>query len=92
MIITIRNQFKQSTFRYIAIFIVIVLGAGMISIPALLKNEGGAAAWAINVNREKVSYQEFAREIAEQSEFIAQIRAQYGQYADLLMQAIIGLI
>ena len=87
MIITIRNQFKQSTFRYIAIFIVIVLGAGMISIPALLRNEGGAATWAVKVNREKVSYQEFAREIAEQSEFIAQIRAQYGQYADLLMQA-----
>jgi hypothetical protein len=87
MIITIRNQIKQSMFRYIAFFIVIVLGAGMISIPALLKNEGGASAWALKVNREKVSYQDFAREIAEQSELIAQIRAQYGQYADLLMQA-----
>jgi hypothetical protein len=87
MIITIRNQFKQSTFRYIAIFIVVVLGAGMVSIPSLLRNEGGAASWALKVNGEKVSYKEFAQEIAEQSQFLAQIRAQYGQYADLLMQA-----
>lgn len=87
MIITIRNQFKQTTFRYIAMFIVIVLGAGMISIPALLKDAGGASGWAIKVNREKVSYKDFAREIAEQSEFLAQIRAQYGQYADFLLQA-----
>lgn len=87
MIITIRNQFKQSTFRYIAIFIVFVMGLGMVSIPSLLRNEGGAATWAIKVNGEKVSYQEFAQEIAEQSQFLAQIRAQYGQYADLLMQA-----
>ena len=43
MIITIRNQFKQSTFRYIAIFIVIVMGVGMVSIPSLLRHEGGAA-------------------------------------------------
>ena len=41
----------------------------------------------MQVNGEKVSYHEFAQELAEQSEFLAQIRAQYGQYADLLMQA-----
>lgn len=87
MIITIRNQFKQSTVRYIAIFVVIVLAASMVSIPSLLKDDAGAAGWALQVNREKVSYREFAREIAEQSEFLAQIRAQYGQYADLLLQA-----
>ncbi|HLW73379.1 MAG TPA: peptidylprolyl isomerase [Candidatus Babeliales bacterium] len=87
MIITIRNQFKQSTFRYIAIFIVIVLGAGMVSVPLMMKNAGGAASWAIKVNGEKISYRDFAQEVAEQSEFLAQIRAQYGQYADLLMQA-----
>ncbi len=87
MIITIRNQFKQSTFRYIAIFIVLVMALGMVSIPSLLRHEGGISTWAMKVNREKVSYKEFAQEIAEQSEFIAQIRAQYGQYADLLMQA-----
>lgn len=87
MIITIRNQIKQSTFRYIAFFIFILLAAGMISIPALLRQERATVSWAFKVNREKVSYQEFAREIAEQSELLAQIRAQYGQYADALMQA-----
>jgi len=64
-----------------------VLGAGMISIPSLLRQEGASASWALKVNGEEVSYQDFSREIAEQSEYLAQIRAQYGQYADLLMQA-----
>ena len=87
MIITIRNQFKQSTFRYIAMFIVVAMGVGMISIPSLMKYEGGGATWAIKVNHEKISYRDFAQELAEQNQFLAQIRAQYGQYADLLLQA-----
>ncbi len=86
MIITIRNQFKQSTIRYIAILIVVALSVGMVSIPSLLRQDG-ASSWAMQVNGKKVSYRDFAQEIAEQSEFLAQIRAQYGQYADLLMQA-----
>lgn len=86
MIITIRNQFKQSTVRYVAILIVVALSVGMVSIPALLKEEG-SGSWAIQVNGKKVSYRDFSQEFAEQSEFLAQIRAQYGQYADLLMQA-----
>lgn len=85
MIMTIRNQFKQSTVRYIAIMIVVALSVGMVSIPSLLRQAGDA--WAVQVNGKKVSYREFAQEVAEQSEFLAQIRAQYGQYADLLMQA-----
>jgi hypothetical protein len=86
MIITIRNQFKQSTVRYIAILIVVALSAGMVSIPSLLRHEG-SSSWAMQVNGEKISYRDFSQELAEQSEFLAQIRAQYGQYADLLMQA-----
>lgn len=87
MIITIRNQIKQSTFRYVAFFIFVVLGAGMISIPSLIKQERAGGSWAVKVNGEKVDYQTFAREVAEQSEFLAQVRAQYGQYADFLFQA-----
>jgi len=88
MIITIRNQIKHSAFRYVAFFIFVVIGAGMISIPSLMRQErAGGGSWAIKVNGEKVSYQNFSREIAEQSEMLAQVRAQYGQYADLLFQA-----
>jgi hypothetical protein len=65
--------------------IVVALSVGMVSIPSLLRQAGDA--WAVQVNGKKVSYREFAQEVAEQSEFLAQIRAQYGQYADLLMQA-----
>jgi SurA N-terminal domain len=87
MIITIRNQFKQSTVRYAAIFIVVALSLGMVSIPSLLRNASGDAAWVCKVNNEKISYRDFVQEVSEQSEFLAQIRAQYGQYADMLMQA-----
>jgi SurA N-terminal domain len=87
MIITIRNQIKHSSFRYVSFFIFVVLGAGMISIPALMRDESAGASWAIKVNGEKVSYKDFAQQVAEQSEFLAQVRAQYGQYADLLFQA-----
>jgi len=87
MIITLRNQIKHSSFRYVSFFIFVVIGAGMISIPALMREERAGGSWAVKVNGEQVSYQDFAKEIAEQSEFLAQIRAQYGQYADLLFQA-----
>ncbi len=87
MIITLRNQIKQSAFRYVAFFIFVVLAISMVSIPSLMKNEAASGSWALSVNGEQVSYQNLAREMAEQSEFLAQIRAQYGQYADLLLQA-----
>lgn len=87
MIITIRNQIKHSAFRYVSFFIFVVLGAGMISIPSLIKEDGATGSWVAKVNGEKISYKEFARETAQQSELLAQIRAQYGQYADLLFQA-----
>ncbi len=87
MIISLRNQIKQSAFRYVAFFIFVVLGLSMVSIPSLMRNEASGGSWAMAVNGQKISYQDLAREMAEQSEFLAQIRAQYGQYADLLLQA-----
>ena len=39
MIITIRNQFKQSTIRYVAILIVVALSVGMVS-TSLLRQGG----------------------------------------------------
>lgn len=87
MITTIRNQFKQSTYRYIALFVVFVFAFGMISLPSLIKNEKASIAWAAKVNGQKISYQDFAQEVAERSEWLAHVRSQYGQYADLLLQA-----
>jgi hypothetical protein len=87
MITTIRNQFKQSTYRYIALFVVFVFAFGMISLPSLIKHEKASIAWAAKVNGQKISYQDFAQEVAERSEWLAHVRSQYGQYADLLLQA-----
>jgi hypothetical protein len=87
MITTIRNQFKQSTYRYIVLIVVFVLGLGMISLPSLIKNEKAGATWIAKVNGKKIAYQDFAQEVAERSEWLAHVRSQYGQYADLLLQA-----
>lgn len=87
MITTIRNQFKTSTYRYVIFFIVFVLAMGMVSLPSLIKNEKEAVSWAVKVNGKKILYQDFAREVAERSEWLSHVRAQYGQYADLLLQA-----
>lgn len=87
MITTIRNQFKQSTYRYIVFFIVFVLALGMVSLPLLIKNEKAGISWVAKVNGKKISYQDFAREVAERSEWLAHVRSQYGQYTDILLQA-----
>ncbi len=87
MITTIRNQFKQSTYRYVVFFIVFVLALGMVSLPLLIKNEKAGISWVAKVNGKKISYQDFAQEVAERSEWLARIRSQYGQYTDMLLQA-----
>jgi len=85
MIITVRSQFKKTTFRYAALFVVIVIGLSVISIPMLMRQQG--SSWSMKINGEKISYKDFAQEVAEQSDFLTQVRAQYGQYAELLFQA-----
>ena len=87
MITTIRAQFKQTTYRYIVFFIVLMIALGMISLPSLIKNEKAGTSWVSKVNSRKISYQDFAREVAERSEWLAHIRSQYGQYTDFLLQA-----
>lgn len=87
MITTIRNQFKHTTYRYIMFCIVLVIALGMISLPSLIRQEKATVSWIAKVNGEKISYQNFAREVADRSEWLMHVRSQYGQYADFLLQA-----
>ncbi len=87
MITTIRNQFKHATYRYIMFCIVVVIAMGMISLPSLIKQEKATISWIAKVNGDKISYKNFAREVADRSEWLMHVRSQYGQYADLLLQA-----
>lgn len=88
MITTIRSQFKQTTYRYVVFFMVFIFIFSMIS-SLFVKTERahGGASWALRINGSEVSYQTFSREVAKESEFLARIKAQYGQYADLLFQS-----
>lgn len=87
MITTIRNQFKQTTYRYVMFCIVLIIALGMISLPSLIKQEKATVSWIAKVNGNKISYQNFAQEVADRSEWLMHVRSQYGQYADFLLQA-----
>jgi len=54
----------------------------------LIKTERGGSSWAMRVNGTEISHQDFNREVAKQSNYLAQLRSQYGQYADLLFQSL----
>jgi hypothetical protein len=87
MITTIRNQFKQVTYRYVIFLLVSVIALSMVS-SIFIKTERAGVSWAIRVNGSEISYRDFAREVAKQTEYLAHIKAQYGQYADLLFQSL----
>src|SRR5437762_12070182 len=87
MITTIRNQFKQVTYRYVIFLLVSVIALSMVS-SIFIKTERAGVSWAIRVNGSEISYHDFAREVAKQTEYLAHIKAQYGQYADLLFQSL----
>lgn len=86
MITTIRSQFKQTTYRYIVFFMVFIIAASMVS-SMLVKSDRVGESWAVRVNGVEISYEDFNREAAKQTEYLAHMRAQYGQYADLLFQS-----
>lgn len=86
MITTIRSQFKQTTYRYIVFFMVFIIAASMVS-SMLVKSDRVGESWAIRVNGAEISYQDFNREATKQTEYLTHMRAQYGQYADLLFQS-----
>lgn len=85
MITAIRRQFKSSGHRFVLWIIIIALAAGVA--PTFLRRATGGGPWAVKVNSEEISYQEFVREVSNQRDRIAFFRAQYGQIADLLMQS-----
>jgi len=69
-------------------FLVFVIGLSMVSsLFVKIERRGGGATWVMRVNGAEISYKDFTREVARQSEYLNHIRAQYGQYADLLMQS-----
>ena len=89
MIIAIRRYLKGPVFK-VVLWLVLISVAGFWGIPSLFKRSGrgatGGAAVA-TVNGIDISGQEYNRVTHIQQEFLRRLRMQYGQYADIFMQA-----
>ncbi len=88
MITTIRSQLKQSTYRYVIFFLVSIIALSVVSSLFIKTERIEHASWALRVNGVAISYQDFSREVAKQTEYFMHIKAQYGQYAELLLQSL----
>lgn len=86
MITVIRKQLKISAHRFVLWIIIIAIAIGFIA-PSLLRQTTGNGPWAIKVNNGEISYQTFVREVANQQNRLALFRAEYGKFADLLLQS-----
>ncbi len=87
MITIIRRQFKSSAYRSLLLIVVFAIVLGLISLPTLIRQSAAGGPWAIRVNKQEISYQSFMREVAEQRDRISAFRAQFGQFADMLLQS-----
>ncbi|MDP3889417.1 MAG: peptidylprolyl isomerase [bacterium] len=85
MITVIRKHLKGATYKISLWIIILILGIGFI--PSLLRHSTTGGPWALRVNGQEIGYKEYAFEVAEQRDRIAGFRAQYGQYADMLLEA-----
>jgi peptidyl-prolyl cis-trans isomerase D len=89
VIIAIRRYLKGPAFKAI-LWLTLISVAGFWGIPSLFKRSGrgGAGGPAVaTVNGVDISSQEYNRVVHIQQEFLRRLRVQYGQYADLFMQA-----
>lgn len=87
MISDIRKVLGGSFVKY---FVWIAIGAFAIGyIPGVFKEsgEGKKNNWVMKVNSDVIDQTEFLRMIHEKQDQLARIRAQYGEYADMLLMA-----
>jgi peptidyl-prolyl cis-trans isomerase D len=84
MITVMRSRFKDGSMAYV---VWIALGSMLLGyiVPLFLKQSSNEP-WAIRVNNTEISYKAFAAELAANREYIALLRAQYGQFAEYLLQ------
>ena len=89
MIIAIRRYLKGPAFKAV-LWITLFSVAGFWGLPSLFKRSSrpGAGGPAVaTVNGIEITQQEYNRVTAIQQELLRRLKAQYGQYADLFIQA-----
>ena len=85
MITQIRKSFKSKAYKIVLWFVILTM-TGIFTLPQLFKM-GSNIHWAVKINGQGVPYQEFMRKAAMHQEFLMNLRAQYGEYADAWLQA-----
>ena len=89
MIIAIRRYLKGPGFKAI-LWLTLISVAGFWGLPSLFKTYSswsGGGHRVATVNGIEISSQEYNRVTNIQQEFLRRLRTQYGQYADLFIQA-----
>lgn len=84
MISALRNSLKDggmTTIVWVGVGSMIIGSA----LPLVMKKKSDG--WAFRVNGTDISYTQYAAELALVREYISSIRAQYGQFADYLLQS-----
>lgn len=92
MISVIKRQISVSRFYKFIFWLVIAAMLGLWSLPGLLKKNAGReeVAWG-TINGRTVLRDDFQRKVVAYEEQLNMMRAQYGQYADQLMESM-GMI
>jgi parvulin-like peptidyl-prolyl isomerase len=85
MITTIRKGIKSKTAKAVLLITAAAVG-GFFTLPLFLgKNQGGQ--WVARVNGEDISYNEFVQKTMDYENRIQELRAQYGQMAESLLES-----
>lgn len=82
MITVFREYFKQKT-HFLLWIMIAAFVVGLL--PTLFKEATQSSIWAVRVNGEDIGYPEFVMEQERKREWIMDMRAQYGEYADWLL-------
>lgn len=82
MITVLRSYFKRGS-QVVLWIIILTFVVGLM--PLAFRQVSNAARWAIRVNGQDIAYQEYLLEYERWKERLAMIRAQFGEYADLLL-------
>lgn len=82
MITVLRNYFKRGS-QVVLWIIILTFVVGLM--PLAFRQATGGSIWALRVNGQEVSYQEYLLEYERWKERIAMVRAQFGEYSDALL-------
>lgn len=85
MISSIRKSFKGNAFK-VFIWVMALTAGGLFSLIPLIQGLGGGSDWIAQVNRQYIYKEQFARKVAERTQFLKMVNQQYGQYSQLMLE------